>query len=563
MSSRERIMAIAVLGLLLVVGGGVAGYMFIFEPLQAKKAAASKLQSEVDELELKALDMKKKLPQVAEVKRQSLPPDESIAKAQYKLLLERLLLEAKITNYTLPDGRIAATTRSTPEISPKKPAYKTITFQLDFNKVDIWQVADFLYDYYQLDLLHQITELRITRENKTTEPRNGLNVHITTEAIILDGVEPRNALFPVTGAVAAVAGFPGLQAVIAKPELVRRMTSTSHTPVLATRTRDYSWLAQRDMFYGPLPPPVITPKSPLRVERIDTVVMDRNEKSKDVRVRLSGEGSIDAKIEATISGSLLPEGALTFDPKTNSITIPAIDPDASEYAYSTVSIVATATDGKTAKGSFSVTPLRPEAKPAPTIDIAGVIKLVIVSTASDGTAEAMIKDNANPYRYRISVTPKGIEIIKEWPVSGRTWKRDRDYDQPPGVLLISDDETATKRTFKVIAIEHNALIVSEQMRPEPAKDEKPPMVMGKGGGRQPPKLTKQGPADPLGAVASNIATAIPQPVFYRWSTGKSLRDVLDPKNKSKLAPEEIKKILGRVAAEGPVSPVALTASGNE
>ncbi len=560
MTSRERTLAIVVLGLLLVVGGGAAGYMLIYEPLQEKNAAALKLRGEVEDLEKTALTMRKNLPQVAEVKRQSLPPDESIAKAQYKLLLERLLLEAKITNYTLPDGRIAAATRSTPELAPKKPAYKTITFQIDFTKADIWQVADFLYDYYQLDLLHQITELRITRENRTTEPRNGLSVHITTEAIILDGVEPRVALFPVTAAVAAVAGYPGLQAVVAKPELIRRMTSTTASPVLATRTRDYSWLAQRDMFYGQLPPPVVTPPSPLRIERLDNVTMDRNEKSKDVRVRVSGDGSVDAKIEATVSGSLLPEGALTVDPKSHTITIPAIDTDASEYAYSTVSIVATAANGKTAKGSFMVSPTRSEEKKVGP-DISTFIKLVIVSTASDGTAEAMIKDNANPYRYRISVTTKGIEIIKEWPATGKTWKRDRDYDHPPGVLLISDEETSTKRTFKVIAVEHNALIVSEQTLPEPAKDTKPPKIGGMGFRPPPVGPAKQGHADPIAAVAGNLAAAIPQPVYYRWGNGKSLREMLDQKG-NKLSPEEIKKILGRVASEGPVPPVTLSASGN-
>ena len=38
---------------LLVVGGGlVGGYMFIYSPLQEKKEAAEKLQNEVDDLEM-------------------------------------------------------------------------------------------------------------------------------------------------------------------------------------------------------------------------------------------------------------------------------------------------------------------------------------------------------------------------------------------------------------------------------------------------------------------------------------------------------------------------------
>ena len=60
-------------------------------------------------------------------------------------------------------------------------------------------------------------------------------------------------------------------------------------------------------------------------------------------------------------------------------------------------------------------------------------------------------------------------------------EKDRDYGQPPGILYISDEETATKRTFKVVAFEHNALIVCEIGKPEAAKPEgeaKP--VPGKG-----------------------------------------------------------------------------------
>ena len=34
-------------------------------------------------------------------------------------------------------------------------------------------MVDFLYGYYQLDLLHQITDIQISRENKVTDARGG------------------------------------------------------------------------------------------------------------------------------------------------------------------------------------------------------------------------------------------------------------------------------------------------------------------------------------------------------------------------------------------------------
>jgi hypothetical protein len=555
MTSRERVLAVLLLGLILVGVGGVCGYMFIYSPLQDKKAAAKKLQSDVDDLDLKVLGMLKAAPQVAEVKRQSLPPDMNVARAQYKLMLERLLLQANIKDYKIPPERVSVGRPPiTPEMAPKKPAYTTLTFTVDINKADIWQVVDFLYGYYQLNLLHQITDLRISRENKVTDPRNGLKVLITSEAIILDGAEPRATLFPVTTAVAAVAGGAGLQAVAARPELARRLTTTSGTPVLATRNRDYSLIALRDIFYGELPKYVEKPPAPISIGRFDDVEMKRDEKPREVRVWLSGDGSSSAKVVATVSGSLIPEGDLAYDPKTSKITIPAVDKDAPDSAVSTVSVAVTA-NGKTEKKSFKVSVEKLPVVERNVDDIAAFIRLPIVSTGSDGTAKAVVKDGANPFKYEIDATAKGITVTKWWPLTAKVWKKDLFYEHPPGVLAISDDgATATRRTFKVIAIEQDAIIVCEIGRPEPAKDTRPAMP-GKGF-RPPGSSPRQGPGDPLAAVGSNLAIAIPQPVYYRWSSGKSLKELV------RLKPDEVEKILARVKAEGPVGPGVMTAAGN-
>src|SRR5262245_18931792 len=102
MNSRESTMALALIALLLV-GGAVCGYMFVYNPLQDKKAAANKLQGEVDDLDQKMLAARKDAAAVAEIKRASLPPDAvspreanktplfNVARSQYKFLLEHLL----------------------------------------------------------------------------------------------------------------------------------------------------------------------------------------------------------------------------------------------------------------------------------------------------------------------------------------------------------------------------------------------------------------------------------------------------------------------------------------
>jgi hypothetical protein len=557
MSPRERMLAMIVLGLLLVGGGGVGGYMLIYSPLQDKNQAADKLQEEVDDLEGKVLKIEKLAPQIATMRKQSLPPDPpdprdpnkkvtyNFARAEYKRIIERLLQQARITDGRPTTDREITTGRPpvTPEIAAKKPAYTTLVFQIEINKADVWQIVDFLYGYYQLDLLHQITDIKISREDRGGVVRNGLKVLITSEAIAIDGVEPRTTLVPVASAAAAVAGYLGVQAVVFKPELLHRVTKS---PLLATKTRDYSFIAMRDMFYGPVPAYVPPPYRPFELAKLDNVTMKRDETTHDVKVKLSGDGAKGAKLTATASGNLLPEGALTVDQQSGTISIPAVDPEASDYAYSKVEVVATAANGETVKkGTFTVSIEKALVAPKPIVLIDGAIRLVIVSHWNDGTARAVIKDNANPFRYEINFSPKGIDIIKEWQATGKTWKRDRDYDKnPPGTLVISDEgETSTNRTFKIIAIEHNALIVSEMVKPQPGKVETKPPTVGKGPPKPPAKPT---PTEIATDAAGKIAGTFPQAVYYRWTGGKSLKELV------KLKPDEVKAILDRVATEGPL-----------
>ena len=187
-----------------------------------------------------------------------------------------------------------------------------------------------------------------------------------------------------------------------------------------------------------------------------------------------------------------------------------------------------------------------------------------MSLASDGTARATIKDNATPYRYEIEFSPKGILVRREYQVHGKKWDEEGAYRRngQPGILTIKDDESSTNRIFKIIAFEHNALIVCDITPPEAPKSEsKQPAVPVNG--IRPPGGAEAGPAETITAVAVAISDAIPKPAYYRWTGGKSLKELLDPspKNPNRLKPDEVSEILRRVAADGPVGPVV--ASGNE
>ena len=561
MTSRDRTLAIALLVLLVVGGGGFAAYTLGYEPWQEKKAAAAKLQREIDDLDLKVMSMNKERKNVIQVKRASLPPDINVAKQQYVFLLERLLQQAKITNYTIPEAQEVKNARPpvTPEMAPKKSAYTTLKFNVKIKNANIWQVVDFLDGYYQLDLLHQITDLSIKRENKPNESRNGLNVDISIEAIILDGAEPRSSLFPVTTAIAAISGMPGLQAVALNSDLTRKLTSSSAAPILASSQRDYSLIARKDMFYGTLPnaPPV-----PFAIGKLRDVVIPNPPPTEPttVRVSLSGDGSVGATVTARAAGGLLNEGKLEVDPKTHAISLPAVtmSEDLDQTATSTVTVEAKSADGQTTKKeSFKVSLARGRVIAQAKDDISSVIKLVGVTGNNLGTITATIFDAANPFRYKVEINAKGVTVTKEYLKAKDRWGKDPDYEHPSGVLAISDEDvSATNRLFRVIAIDDRSLILVDIGKPESndAKKEQ------KGFGRPRPGFgprggaARQGHADPLAVVTGNMATSLPPPKLYRWVNGTSLADLVV------IPAAEAKKILKQATADGPLGVMAM--SGN-
>jgi hypothetical protein len=96
----------------------------------------------------------------------------------------------------------------------------------------------------------------------------------------------------------------------------------------------------------------------------------------------------------------------------------------------------------------------------------------------------------------------------------------------------------------VIAFEADGVILSESGGPpKPEAPKAAPGMGGRpGGGIRPGAAPKQGPAEPLAVIAGNVATAVPVPILYRWSLGKSLQDL------TRLTPTQAKDVLRRVAA---------------
>jgi hypothetical protein len=553
MNPREQTLASVLVGLLVLGGGAALGYFFLYKPYEEARSAEAALGTEIDKLNKDANEMAKNAKKLAAARARTFPADEALSGREYTVALDRMIAAAGIKDHSINKKPVDNGARAVPQIAKDKPAYTRVAYELIFKKTDMWALKDFLKAYYEFGLMHQITALTIKKEDEPgakVQRRNDLTVTITTESLIIDGAENRATLLPVPTAYAALGGGVLHKALGTGPELARKLRAAP--PADPNSERDLSLMVLRDPFSGPLPPP-----PPFKIAKIDDVKLKPDEKPRPVKVALSGDGATGAKVTAKVSGKLFPEAALKVDTKTNAIELPALPTMTEELAKltSTVSVSATNTEGKTETISFkvSVADLPKEdvepPPPKPTEDISGVILLVGVVQGSDGTAWARVSDNANRTRYDVTVKGGKLEVKKEYVLSAKAgWRSDLDHEAPPGAMHISDKFSTTDRLLKVVGVEGNSLIVADlQPKGPPKPAPKPAVEKGKRPGFGPP-VVKQGPGDPFGALAGNVAVAVPfpqTPKYYRWVVGQPL-SALKP-----LSDQEKADVLRR-AATGPV-----------
>ena len=567
MSSRERNLAIVLSALIVLGVGGTLGYLFIYQPIQSKAAAAAKLQQEIDDLQEKAKKARADAPRLSATRRRSLPADENLARREYTEVMSRLLRQASVPpGYTIV-SKPAPDARTIPVLpgAAKKPAYTKVVTEIEFKRADLWAVHDFLTGYYKLNLLHQITALSIKKDDdatsagksRTNPERKDLSVRLTTEAVILDGAEPRRTLLPVPTAFAGLGGWAGYDAVALTPEIGRGLTPLQLTPVLSTRGRDYSLIVLKDLFHGPLPSP-----PPLRLDKIADVSVDADTTIQPVKVPVVADSGYSGRVALTAKaeGALLPEGAVKIDQTARTLTFV---PAAGETGTATVTVVAKAENGQEAKTTFKVSvkePPEPEA-PRKKDDIATAIRLVITTTRSDGTASAVIRDNFNPLAYEIEADAKGARVMKYY-FTGAKKQPEVGYKHTPKPYLdISDDTSGTSRMFRVVAIDEVGLVLIDLKVAEAQPGVKAPTPKASGGRVPNPRGGKdraaEGPADPLAAVLGSAAfvTRPQQPTLFRWVSGKSLATLAE------IPKDEARTILRRAAETGPVGATAAADTG--
>ncbi|VTR91836.1 unnamed protein product [Gemmata massiliana] len=551
MTPRDQKLALILIAVMVLGVGGAGGYLLVWSPLEDQRKAELVLQTEISELKGTEQKQATSAKYLAAARARSLPADSDLARNEYGVALGRLLDAAGAPKgYIIsmkPDSGNSA--KQVPEISKGKPAYTRIVCTVQIKKADMWVVKDFLKGYYDLGLLHQITHFSIKKEDegaKNATKRNDLTVDLTTEAIIMDGAENRRTLLRIPNSYGAAGGGGLYAGMTTQKEYGRGVTPQVPKSVLAAG-RDYSLIVLKDPFNGPLAPP-----PPFKLSPIKDVKIVQDERPSPVKVAVSGEGAQGTKVTATASGKVFAEGALKVDPKTLAIELPKTS---AGEGTETISVVAVSADGKVEKTSFKVTV---EAAQAKTVvdnrdEVSGAIFLTMVTFRSDGTAWARIFDSASRLRYEIDAKPTGVSVVKEWIPSAKSgWRPDLDHKHPPGVIVLSDEGVKTHRTFQIVGVDFEGLIIADLKPNEPAPS-KPKGTSGfsKGG------VPKPGPTNPLTAVAGNVAVgvAVAPPKLYRWTVGQSLATI------KQIPDSEAQKILKQAADSGPMFEVA--AAGKE
>lgn len=555
MTSRERNMAILAISLVLLFGGGALGYIFVYQPISEKNDQAAKLDGEIQQLQtdFKKIQAERKLLAIA--KNRSAPPDPEVVRREYIDAMLRLCQQSKLSPGYAVSALSAPDNNSTPLLAPKKPAYARAQFEISFDKADMWNILDFLYGYYQLDILHQISSIDIINEahtsgvrgKKTTADRKNLKVKIISEVISLDGAAPRRSLLPIPLAFAAAGGGPLFMAMSVTPEAGRSLTPTPSSPVLASRSRDYSLIVQNDIFHGPLPSP-----PPLAIDKIPNISVEMGEEIDPVKIGLSGDLGPTGRvtIDATADGKPFPQGSLSLNSAGTRLSL---TPAKGVSGKSEITVIAKTEDGQRAKTQFTVNITDSEAASKVKLlpDISGYIRIPMIITHKDGTAFAVIRDNFNPHTYELEVTASGrIKVVKYFHV-GAIKKKDRTYDDPSLLILSDEGISSTKRTFRVVAVDAEGLIVEDL---KPVEKEKPKGPRGK------KEVLSIGPAAIVAGAAAMIVAPPPAvagiPTLYRWPVGQSLKS-LQPVPK-----DEAKLILDRALQNGPVGAASVASMGN-
>lgn len=290
MTTRERRLAYIILTFIVIAGAGFIAYQFYLQPMNAYARQISDQDEEIERIQndiKKILAERKRLEPYAKVSLPFTPntrPEADVnrrtdvARGKYVEKLIEMLQKSGFASIDVKDKK--PENKSTPQFSKLKGVVTkgkdmSIYTRLEFNvdaKGNLASLTKWMEQFYKLKLLHQIKNLAVTRPINPPQGAkpNELDIKMTIEALVLDNAEQRKTLEPTT--------------------------TVNLPPVLATPERDYTSIAAKDLFYGPVPVrPVVQARVPFT---------NANSYIKLTEVVTKGAFGPEARLFNTIHGQL-------------------------------------------------------------------------------------------------------------------------------------------------------------------------------------------------------------------------------------------------------------------
>jgi hypothetical protein len=224
MNKRERILLFVVLG----IAGSYAMFLVVksafLGPLETQATQIRNLTSEIASKQKLMDEANKANTQLAEWEKTCLPGDEATAQSLYQDFLYRLCRDSKF------EGGL-------PEVNPEKIQKYKYSMGIPFTirgKITLENLTDFLYRFYEPNLMHQVRSIDISRDSTG----KSLSVIIRVAGLAINEAPDRKELIPEA--------------------------AKSGGPLLAGLSRDnFKLITQKNIFEPHRdPPPAITAREP-------------------------------------------------------------------------------------------------------------------------------------------------------------------------------------------------------------------------------------------------------------------------------------------------------------
>jgi hypothetical protein len=259
MNPRERALAILLIGVVILGGGGLFGYQFGYKPWQARTKTLATLNNDYRDKVQRRDDVEREKVKLARWMSLSLPGDPEVANREYEKYLSALLNHHEITNgREVQPGKLDANNKTAPATSDKQPIYTRLSFKVHAYASEDKLMA-MLKDFYATGLMHQIRSLMIQKQltPSSNVRADELELNMTVEALVITGADRRPYLMPnfdrnLMAADVAVSALGGgnSSALWLWTSLSPGLFSPGR---LAEPMRDYTAIGRKNIFLGRVP----------------------------------------------------------------------------------------------------------------------------------------------------------------------------------------------------------------------------------------------------------------------------------------------------------------------